>query len=291
MGRGNLFGVFCYLAGMKKFIFTAMIVCSGMIMLQSFSTGLDKKDGTDPGYTGSPGDTLKNCTVCHGGSAMTVDPSWITSNIPAQGYTPGATYRIRATNTEFGATRFGFEVSPQAINGALLGTMVITDTARTKLVGDGKYITYKAAGVDGVDSNSWEFDWVAPAAGTGEVVFYGAFNSNFEGHKEGDKTYLSTLTVQEVPTTGLSPVEQNISNLNVYPNPANDHVTMSFEVKAMSGNMIAELTDLAGKQMRMSILEKQGGIITKQFDTGTLPAGIYLLRIDGKTVRKTNVVH
>jgi hypothetical protein len=290
-GESNHFGGIRYLACMKKLIFTAMGMLAAMIMLQSFSSGLGKKDGTEPGYTGSPGDTLKNCTVCHGGTAMEVDPSWVTSNIPAEGYIPGATYRLRATNTEFGATRFGFEVSPQALNGTMLGTMVITDTARTKLVGDGKYITYREAGVDGVDSNSWEFDWIAPVAGTGEVIFYGAFNSNFDGHKEGDKTFLSTLKVQEAGTTGLSSIDGKISNLSVYPNPANDHVTISFEAKAMNGNMMAELTDLTGKQMSVSIIEKQNGTIIQRLNTGSFPAGIYFLRIDGKTVRKINVVH
>jgi hypothetical protein len=68
--------------------FTGRPVCWSLgtnVVLQSFDTkSLRKVDGTEPGYTGSPGDSLKNCTVCHGGTAETIE-GWITSNIPTTG--------------------------------------------------------------------------------------------------------------------------------------------------------------------------------------------------------------
>jgi hypothetical protein len=104
---------------MKKIIFTALIITSGFILLESFGTkGLGKKDGTEPGYTGSPGDTLKNCTACHGGKAYN-EVGWIKSNIPESGYVPGTTYRIEAIGYGVSHNRFGFLVSPQAVNGNL----------------------------------------------------------------------------------------------------------------------------------------------------------------------------
>jgi hypothetical protein len=279
---------------MKKIIFTALIALSGMMILQSFNApGFGKKDGTEPGYTGSPGDTLKNCTYCHGGTAVPTDEQWISSNVPSEGYTPGATYTIKAMNIEFGATRFGFEVSPQALNGDLLGTMVITDTARTKLVGNDKYITYREAGVDGVDSLSWTFNWIAPPAGTGDVVFYGAFNSNWNGHKEGDKTFLSTLTVHEaVPVpTGLDKISDKVTNLLVYPNPADDNVNISFDLKTQENDLRLKLVDLTGKQVMVKTNNKRSGTITESFNTANLPNGIYLLQANEKTLQKINVGH
>lgn len=277
---------------MKKLIFLAFATVAGVILLESFAPlKRMRRDGTDPGYTGSPGDSLKNCTACHGGVATT-KVGWITSTIPDEGYTPGQTYTITATNTNAGSTRFGFEVSPQNLAGDLMGTMVITDTLRTKLVGDDKYITYKADGVDGLDMNTWTFDWIAPAAGSGEVVFYGAFNSN-PGHKGGDGTTLSTLTVQEAWATGMSSPSTKISNLSVFPNPSNDLLKVSFNVKR-TAQVTIDITDLTGKQLISVANGKHIGSVVKEVNVSQLPQGMYLLKmeVDGKAAtQKINVIH
>lgn len=277
---------------MKKIIFCVFTFILLVILFESFAPlKIMRRDGTDPGYTGSPGDTLKNCTVCHGGVATT-KAGWITSNIPASGYVSGQTYQIKAKNSVMGGTRFGFEVSPQALNGNLLGTMVITDTARTKLVGNDKYVTYKSAGVDGVDSNIWTFNWIAPAKGTGQVVFYGAFNAN-PGHKGSDGTTLSTLTVNESTANGLYQIPKKVLNFSVFPNPSNDIVNIQFEMKGTE-KVILDIADLTGKQIAVIINKKASGEITKQFNTSDLPNGIYLVRlqVNGKTAtQRLSIVH
>lgn len=277
---------------MKRIVFSLFAIAAGVILLESFvPLKVMRRDGTDPGYTGSPGDGYKSCTTCHGGVATPKD-GWITSNIPAEGYTPGQTYTIRATNTAMGSTRFGFEVSPQKLNGDLMGTMIITDTLRTKLVGDDKYITYKADGVDGVDSNSWVFDWIAPQAGSGEVVFYGAFNAN-PGHKGGDGTTLSTLKVKEEGTTGITAISGQVSNLMVFPNPSNDMVKVTFDLKK-SSDVTIDVTDLNGKKLISVLNGKHSGNIAQEISVSALPQGVYLIRfrIDGKTAtQKLNVIH
>lgn len=145
----------------------------------------DYPSGSPAGYTGSPGDG-KNCTQCHNGSASTVT-GWITSNIPASGYTAGSTYTITVTVSGSGAK--GFEVSPQNPSGTLLGTL--TAGTGSHLTGSGKYVTQNSS----VNSNpaTWTFTWTAPAVGTGDVTFYGAFTVN------KPVTKLSTLLVHEGP--------------------------------------------------------------------------------------------
>lgn len=140
--------------------------------------------GSPAGYTGSPGDG-QHCQSCHGGNNSTVN-GWITSNIPAQGYTPGATYTITATAS--GTGKKGFEVSPQSPSGAQLGTLAAGTGSH--LVGGSKYVTQNASGASG-STVSWTFSWTAPAAGTGAVVFYGAFTVG------KPNTRLSSLEVQE----------------------------------------------------------------------------------------------
>jgi hypothetical protein len=278
---------------MKKLIYYSFAIAAGVILLESFvPLKVTRRDGSDPGYTGSPGDGNKSCTTCHGGIATPKD-GWITSDIPEDGYIPGQTYTIKATNTVMGSTRFGFEVSPQKINGDMMGMIIITDTLRTKLVGDNKYITYRADGVDGVDSNSWVFDWVAPQAGSGEVVFYGAFNAN-PGHKGADGTTLSTLKVKEAGSaTGLAILSDRVSNLAVFPNPANDMVKIDFDLKKPS-HVTVNISDINGKRLIQVLKGKHSGNIRKEINVSELPQGIYLINIevDGKSAtQKINVVH
>ncbi len=236
---------------MKKAVLYVFGLAGLFILLQSFGEVLGKRDGTEPGHTGSPGDSLKNCTVCHGGVAINVE-GWITSNIPSTGFIPGQKYTIKATNTRIGHTRFGFQVSPQDIEGNLLGTIEVTDTVTTKLVGNDKYITYRTAGVDGVDSLSWYFDWIAPDANTNEVVFYGAFNSNHDGHKGGDVTQLSTLRVFKEGFTGVAD-NTKINQVSVYPTLVSDVLTIGF-------------TGLASADTEISIFNMQGAKVSTLYN-------------------------
>lgn len=261
---------------MKKIIIRSLLILPVVILIQSFGpTILGKRDGTEPGFTGSPGDSLKNCTVCHGGKATNVE-GWITSTIPSTGFLPNAKYTITAKNTEVGGTRFGFSISPQSITGKLLGTLIISDTTTTKLVGDNKYVTYRAAGVDGVDSKTWTFDWIAPDS-VNEVVFYGAFNSNFEGHKDGDNTYLSELKVFK---TGFTGVKENsvISGVSIFPNPLNNEAQLSF-INKLNGNVEVSLYGLDGKFYGQLFNQQlAAGHQTILLETNT-KAGIYFLKI------------
>lgn len=264
-----------------------------IIFLESFQSDvLNKKDGAAPGYTGSPGDTLKNCTKCHGGTAVPV-LDWIKSDVPKEGYIPGKTYTIIATNAEVGATRFGFEVSPQNIKGDLLGELILTDTFRTKLVGEGKYITYTSNGIEGVNTLSWTFNWIAPQKGTGEVIFYGGFNSNFAGHKDGDKTYLSTLKVKEIGSAGMLQLNK-LNGVSVYPNPSSELLNISFSVKTQ-GIVVIDILDQSGKLITTLLKEKfEIGEINKQFNSSDIKAGNYFVRIvlDGQaSTQKLLLIH
>jgi hypothetical protein len=268
---------------MKKTILYLFAGVCTLILLESFGNkGLGKVDGTEPGYTGSPGDTLKNCTICHGGTAVNVQ-NWISSNIPSTGFVAGSTYTIRAVNTLIGHNRFGFSISPQALDGKLLGTMLVTDTVRTKLVGNNKYITYRAAGVQALDSNVWEFQWVAPTDGTKEVVFYGAFNSNIDGHKGQDVTRLSTLKVWR---EGFVSVNENnvLSQATIFPYPAKQHITIQLP-HILSVRTEISLYDTQGRLMLTSALLP--GETQNQLDVSALPNGLYFVKMQSALMSHT----
>jgi len=171
-----------------KVLFLVACISPVIFLVSSFSGDNAKYPGGAPaGYTGSPADG-KDCKQCHGGSTTPV-ADWITSDIPAEGYTPGTLYNITVTVT--GSGKKGFEVSPQNLSGSLLGTLQAT--SGTELTGGGKYVTQSSS--SNANPATWTFKWTAPVAGTGEVTFYGAFTVG----KPVTKT--STLTVQEAAQT------------------------------------------------------------------------------------------
>ncbi len=153
-----------------------VLVAAGVMVTLMAQTSWSYTAGSPNGCTGSPADGHTCAQAeCHKGTAVFKE-GLIKSNIPADGYTPGASYTITATAIG-GATssRFGFQVSPQSPTGELLGTMTVINNAETKLTGKGKYITQKDMGVTGRAYKSWSFKWTAPAAGKGKVTFYGCF--------------------------------------------------------------------------------------------------------------------
>jgi len=187
------------------------------IIIQAFGgSGLKNPTGAPAGYTGSPGDG-QNCTACHGGTANPVT-GLITSNIPPEGYMAGTTYDITVTIP--GSGRKGFQVSPQNPAGNLLGSLIAG--TGTQLVGGSKYITHTAAST--AANATWTFQWTAPAAGTGEVTFYGAVVAG------QPNVGLTTLTVQE--NTGIGIDDKQISGLNIYPNPAKGPIQIAYTLPA-----------------------------------------------------------
>ncbi len=236
-----------------------IIVSASVLVFSSFVAFYPT--GAPAGYTGSPGDG-KNCTDCHTGTASNVS-GWITSNIPAEGYLPGHTYQITATNNITGSGKYGFEVSPQNNSGALLGTLAAG--SNNQLVGNNKYVTHVSASSS---LNSWTFSWTAPVAGTGNVTFYGAFARNKPG-----PVRLSTLTVSELavpapagPIAGNSSVcspgssNYSISSINgatgylwtvptgatITSGQGTTSVSVSFGNNAVSGTISVYGTNAAG---------------------------------------------
>lgn len=235
--------------------------------------------GAPAGFTGSYGDGYSTCHTCHyDGPLPTPVSGWITSNIPVSGYVPGNTYTITAQATGIGHVKFGFEVSPMDSFGNLIGTLIPTST-QTALTGSGTYITHTSTGNSGIDGKTWNFDWTAPAPGTGNVTFYGAFNvTNNSFNDMNDTIYTSTYTIQEFSTALVSEMAY-VHGVRLFPNPVKDRIQLHFQ-DHRPGIAEVSIYDLQGKN-RMAILEGE------QPGTGycamTLPEGIgsgaYIMKI------------
>ena len=241
--------------------------------------------GAVAGYSGDPAGGSLTCTACHAGPPATAVSGLITSDIPAEGYTPNTTYTITAAIASVGHSRFGFEISPQNPEGDFIGTLVNTGE-ETLLNGTGSnYITHSFYGIAGEGSRSWTFDWTAPPQGTGSATFYGAFNvtnSNFT--QNGDTVYTSTLLVPEALSTVTAGLGTNERAFSVYPNPATDLITIKANSNLVGSSFM--ITDQAGRQVSSGKLINESTSI----DLSGAAAGAYVIRIGDQESRTLKVV-
>ncbi|MFN4235250.1 MAG: choice-of-anchor V domain-containing protein [Bacteroidia bacterium] len=264
----------------KKITFSFAIVTLICIVMFSYNNKVhSNSSGAPAGKTGSPGDG-SSCNSCHSTSGTPATGAiLITSNVPTGGYISGNTYSItvRAAHSTF--NKFGFQISPQAANGTLLGTLAITNVNETQLVGSGKYVTHKAAGTTGTNIpmignfKEWSFNWTAPAPGTGAVTFYGAaLLANSNNQNTGDSLVLGTLVINESSTNGI---DKNIieKGVAVYPNPAKEILYLQINELAE-----VEIIDVSGKSM----LKQQINNGINSFDISGLNSGLYFVKITGK---------
>ncbi|MFZ5553343.1 MAG: choice-of-anchor V domain-containing protein, partial [Bacteroidota bacterium] len=122
-------------------------------------------------------------------------------------------------------------------------------------------------------SGLFQFQWNAPASGSGDVKFYAAgIACNANGTTSGDQAITSpSLTISEV-TTGI--VESSEEIISVYPNPAVDLVTINIPGKIFHVSAF----DAGGKEVFSS------GNINSQtvIPVSGWPDGFYLIRFSGE---------
>ena len=178
---------------MKKIILSITIA----LFVIGLSLNLNSSpDGAPSGYANDKASNFRTCASsgCHTGMIpVNLPNATLTSNIGSNGYVAGQTYTITASIVS-PHTKFGFEVTPQDSLGNYKGTLIVTNTTKTKITGT-KYITHTTSGNT---LKSWSFNWVAPALNSGNVQFSGCIlSANNNGSTSGDSTYKVGLFVKE----------------------------------------------------------------------------------------------
>jgi hypothetical protein len=267
-----------------KFLITFTILFIGSVFIaEYFSIANANLNGAPQGSAGDPANGKQTCRSCHYGPAPIFQAGLIQTNIPNAGYTPGATYTITANITGHSSTVFGFEVTTEDTVGNFLGTLISinnnTSLIPTNSSDNNKYITHTyASNFSTNHSETWVFEWVAPAAGSGSITFYGAFNvANGDGYQSYDTIYTSTTNVLETQgsNTAVSNVNELIAmdNIALYPNPVEDELiisnteTLQLTFIDMNGNTIKKIDNISKKS---------------SVSAGDLPSGSYLLYIKCK---------
>lgn len=266
----------------KNFILSlSALLAIGIVVNVNHHQAIGSGGGAPAGSTGSPGDgnTCATSPQCHmGGPSATNETVNYTTDIPSSGYVPGTTYNI-SVNMLNGGSKFGFSVSPQDQSGNLLGQLIASG-AGTALNGPGgsKYITHTLTGTSGSGSKTWTFEWIAPAVGTGDVTFYGAFNfSNGNFSASGDIIVTHSETYSENTSTSVE--EGEMERFTVFPNPVNGdeiHVRMADVDEVIMVRMVS----LEGKVL----IEKpfKRGNISLDLSQNRWGSGVYLLQLQSK---------
>lgn len=142
--------------------------------------------GAPNGFSGAPDEN--DCRACHTSSAS---QGTFVLNVPRV-YVPGATYPVTVTHTNADTTRkrWGFQLTALiGIDGA--GTFSATDQNSQAAVENGRpYANHTNTGsfTNQTGGATWTFNWTAPAAGKGRVLFWAAGNqADNDRSSDGDQ--------------------------------------------------------------------------------------------------------
>lgn len=172
--------------------------------------------GPPDSHTGAPGEN--NCRACHGSFVLNASGGSIAIAASAPIYNPGDTLVIDVDLERAGKTAWGFESTVlRTSNNTDVGTMLVTMAAHTQksVSFSRQYIKHTFVGTYGGTPNvspGWQYRWVAPAVGAGNVRFYVAGNAaNNDGTSLTDHIYTTSVLVQQ----NVAPVLTDLSAKNM----------------------------------------------------------------------------
>lgn len=265
----------------KIAVISFSLIVGGLLYFTNIKKSKAYYYGPLAGYTGSPHDG-KTCyySNCHNSHPLGSPQPWITSNAPVSGYTPDSIYTITAKAVKTGYTSFGFEISPQSASGAELGTLININSSLTQIIST-KYIEQTQYSYQGTDSVVWTFQWKAPAAGTGTVTFYGAFNCG-KGNSvpTGSYVFPATLVIPENTSAGIGGIETSKTSFSLFPNPSKGQFNITYVSKS-AANVEIDVYGLDGKKISTLL----NGMVNEGVNTHTLSLpteikpGVYFIQL------------
>lgn len=160
-----------------------------------------------------------------------------------------------------------------------------------------------------VSSNNLSTLYAPMDSGATQVAYYGGFGMptvvllggtdhrvmfSTQSFSTSDTTIMRDSILNLLnSSTGIEDLTNTVSSFSIFPNPANDNVSINLDLKETS-ILLIDVTDITGKQVAIISEEKQNGIVTKQFNTAVLPNGNYFVRVkmNGKiTTQKLTINH
>lgn len=280
----------------KKYVLLSIFLVAILATLNV--TTVNSKISAPPvASAGDPFNSGATCAQsgCHAGPAQTPGANDLTLNIgtgqPTTAlagfhYVPGTLYNLAFSINLFATTNpyYGFQIVALDASNNKAGTMTVSNSATTQIVthaatGTRQYMGHHNAN----NTHTWPFKWTAPAAGTGPVTFYYAYNicnasSATPNNPEGT-IYHSSVTIQEL-SSGIADISDKVSELSIFPNPISSDFNISFDLKETE-KVSAQLYSLDGRLVKELINEKTAdGHFTQNSDAGGLSSGVYLIKLN-----------
>ena len=270
---------------MKKIITTFSVFTISCFLSTAF---IVKDSNGKAGYTSSPGE--QNCSACHGGGSSATSGVTVsaTPSFTNDEYIPGTVYNVTLTVAASGFTRFGFGCEVLNTSNTNIGTLQSAGTG-VKFVNafnSRRNATHTSAQTGSSGQYAFTFQWVAPAVGQGDAIFYYCGNAvNGNGNTSGDLPIPGSYTVNEgtpTVTTSISNIKaEPVSTVRVFPNPTSDYVSVAFALKTNT-QVLAELIDVSGKRIKTLVNENQAaGNFEKTISLDGIDAGVYFVKVSG----------
>lgn len=249
------------------------------VALLLFSTdAFTYRSGPSNGRSDSP-TSLGTCSNagCHSGGSNTGQTINVSHDIPATGFENNTTYSFTIT-LDAGSTsmnRMGLHASIEDASGQV-GTVAIGNSD-VKVV-DGYFISHTFNGSTGANGQkSYLFNWTTPANAPANATLYVAANfANGNGNTSGD--FIKTTTIP-LTKSSIGLEENNIKNVVIFPNPANDFVSLTGQLSE-SGEVHLSVFDLNGKKVKsFDPSQEPKGEFSRRLDVSELAEGIYMVMI------------
>lgn len=169
------------------------------------------------------------------------------------------------------------------VRGVNADSATITDTtalseSMSEIGSDWKVLNSEMSGYDMVPNLSYFVK--AKDGAFWKVVFTG-----FVGSASGQTIFNKTKVTQ--PVNGLAKTSGSVKGMGVYPNPANDEMTVLFDVE--TANTTVTITDLTGKTMKQEHVSGKG-FIAHPMNVSDLATGIYLLDVTNGNSRSVQKI-
>jgi thiol-disulfide isomerase/thioredoxin len=159
-----------------------------------------------------------------------------------------------------------------------------------------------------VSSNGLGSLYAPMDSGAAQVAHYGGFGMptvvvlggpnhevlfSTQAFSTGDTTIMRNKILEMLGVTGINELPTAIKSFSVSPSPATDHISLNINMNE-TADVYAELTDISGKQVMVLLNGKQQGLVERQYNTATLPNGIYFVRLNvngNQTSQKISIAH
>ena len=270
----------------RKLLYTGVLISAIVIVFRTIVFA--NSGGAPAGVAGAPDDQVTNSCgnfSCHSFVPIVDDPSFTITMLDPGGnivstYKLNTKYTVRIEMRRPSIVDCGFEATIETPDQTHVGKL--TSKLKSQVTfGDPNYITHSTYTKTSAGYAKWEFYWTSPkTTNPGDITIYASGNDgdgNDNQGQTGDSIFNTSKTYSH--NSGISTGQSDKIGLNLFPNPATDHVTITYNLAA-SQDINISIFNVKG-QVASTIKNdfEEEGSHTASASVNKLPSGIYYLKI------------